>query len=86
VTVGLGDTLKGFRKKAEDAAVEHKDQIHETVQKAEVAADQRTGGKYHDQIQQAAGKVDTFVEGLDATDGKAVGEEAGGGAGKPPAS
>jgi ElaB/YqjD/DUF883 family membrane-anchored ribosome-binding protein len=86
VTVGLGDTLKGFRKKAKDAAVEHKDQIHEAVEKAEVATDQRTGGRYHDQIQQAAGKVDTFVEGLDATDGKAGGEEAAGGAGTPPAS
>jgi ElaB/YqjD/DUF883 family membrane-anchored ribosome-binding protein len=86
VTVGLGDTLKGFRKKAEDAAVEHKDQIHEAVQKAEVAADQRTGGKYHDQIQQAAGKVDTFVAGLDPTDGKAGGDDAAGGAAKPSAS
>jgi ElaB/YqjD/DUF883 family membrane-anchored ribosome-binding protein len=86
VNVGLVDTLKGFRKKAEDAAVEHKDQIHEAVQKAEVAADQRTSGKYHDQIQQAAGKVDTFVEGLDSGDAKAAGGEAGGGAGKPPAS
>jgi ElaB/YqjD/DUF883 family membrane-anchored ribosome-binding protein len=85
VTVGLGDTLKGFRKKAEDAAVEHKDQIHEAVQKAEVAADQRTGGKYHDRIQQAAGKVDTFVEELDANDGKAAADEPGG-PGKPPAS
>lgn len=84
--MGLGDTLKGFRKKAEDAAVEHKDQIHEAVQKAEVAADQRTGGKYHDQIQQAAGKVDTFVETLDAGDGKAAAEEPGGVPGKPPAS
>lgn len=83
--MGLGDTLKGFRKKAEDAAVEHKDQIHEAVQKAEVAADQRTGGKYHDQIQQAAGKVDTFVEELDTNDGRAAADEAGG-PGKPPAS
>ena len=83
--MGFADRLKGLTKKAEDAAVEHKDQIHQAVQKAEATADQRTGGKYHDQIQQAAGKVDTFVEELDANDGKAAADEPGG-PGKPPAS
>jgi ElaB/YqjD/DUF883 family membrane-anchored ribosome-binding protein len=62
--IGIADKLKGLTRKAEDAAGEHKDQIHEAVQKAEVTADQRTGGKYHDQIQKAAAKADTFVDGL----------------------
>ena len=62
--MGIADKLKGLTSKAEDEAAEHKDQIHEAVEKAEVAADQRTGGKYHDQIQKAAAKADTFVDGL----------------------
>jgi ElaB/YqjD/DUF883 family membrane-anchored ribosome-binding protein len=62
--MGIVDKLKGLTSKAEDAAAEHKDQIHDAVEKAEVAADQRTGGKYHDQIQKAAAKADTLVEGL----------------------
>jgi ElaB/YqjD/DUF883 family membrane-anchored ribosome-binding protein len=62
--MGIADKLKGLTSKAEDAAAEHKDQIHEAVEKAEVAADQRTGGKYHDQIQKAAAKADELVDGL----------------------
>jgi hypothetical protein len=62
--MGLADKLKLLTKKAEDTAGEHKDQIHEAVQKAEVAADQRTGGAYHDQIGNAAAKVDGYVDRL----------------------
>ncbi|HEV2924767.1 MAG TPA: antitoxin [Solirubrobacteraceae bacterium] len=62
--MGIADRLKGLTSKAEDAAAEHKDQIHEAVEKAQVAADERTGGKYHDQIQKAAAKADTLVDGL----------------------
>jgi ElaB/YqjD/DUF883 family membrane-anchored ribosome-binding protein len=62
--MGIADKLKGLTSKAEDAAAEHKDQIHDAVEKAEVAADQRTGGKYHDQIQKAAAKADELVDGL----------------------
>jgi ElaB/YqjD/DUF883 family membrane-anchored ribosome-binding protein len=62
--MGIVDKLKGLTSKAEDSAAEHKDQIHEAVEKAEVAADERTGGKYHDQIQKAAAKADTLVDGL----------------------
>ena len=62
--MGIADRLKNLRKRAEDSAVEHKDQIHEAVQKAEAAADQRTGGQYHDQIQKAADKADALIESL----------------------
>jgi hypothetical protein len=48
--MGITDRLKDLRKKAEDAAAEHKEQIQQGVEKAEAAADQRTGGKYHEQI------------------------------------
>jgi ElaB/YqjD/DUF883 family membrane-anchored ribosome-binding protein len=78
--MGIADRLKSLTSKAEDAAAEHKEQIHEAVEKAEAAADERTGGKYHDQIQKAAAKADTFVDGLKdpqkpaAADGSTGGE------------
>jgi DNA-binding protein H-NS len=62
--MGIADKLKGLTRKAEDAAVEHKDQIHEAVQKAVAAADEKTGGKYHDQIQEAGSKADALVDSL----------------------
>jgi ElaB/YqjD/DUF883 family membrane-anchored ribosome-binding protein len=66
--MGIADRLKNLTKKAEDAAAEHKDQIHDAVQKAEAAADQRSGGKYHDRIQEAGAKADAFVDSLKPTD------------------
>jgi hypothetical protein len=66
--MGIADRLRNLTKKAEDTAVEHKDQIHEAVQKAETTADQRTGGKYHEQIQKAGEKADAFVDNLGETE------------------
>jgi antitoxin protein of toxin-antitoxin system len=63
--MGLADKIKDLRKKAEDTAVEHKDQLQEGLQKAEAAADQRTGGKYHEQIEKAGAKANAYIEGLD---------------------
>ena len=62
--MGITDRLKDVRKKAEDTAAEHKDQIQAAVEKAEVAADEQTAGKYHDQIAKAGSKVDEYVENL----------------------
>jgi ElaB/YqjD/DUF883 family membrane-anchored ribosome-binding protein len=62
--VGISDKLGGFKKKAEDAAVEHKDQIKEAVEKAQASADQRTEGKYHEQITKAGAKIEQYVENL----------------------
>ncbi len=62
--MGLSDKLKDLRSKAEDAVVEHKEQIQQTVQKVGQAADQRTGGKYTEQIQKAGSRASGFVEGL----------------------
>ncbi|HEY7934288.1 MAG TPA: antitoxin [Solirubrobacteraceae bacterium] len=62
--MGLTDKLKDLTQKAEDAAVEHKDQIQQAMQKAETAADQRTGGKYHEQLRKAGAKAETFLDGL----------------------
>ena len=63
--MGLSDRLKDLRSKAEDAVVEHKDQIRQTVAKVGEVADQRTGGKYSEKIQKAGGKASGFVESLD---------------------
>jgi ElaB/YqjD/DUF883 family membrane-anchored ribosome-binding protein len=70
--MGLADRLKDLPKKTEDAAVEHKEQIHQAVQKAEAAADERTGGKYHEQIQKAGAKADAFVDGLKESEDQAA--------------
>jgi DNA-binding protein H-NS len=66
--VGIADRLKNLTKKAEESAVEHKDQVHEAVQKAEAAADQQTGGKYHDQIQKAGTKADALIDSIKPAD------------------
>lgn len=70
--MGLSDRLKDMRSKAEEAVVEHKDQIQQTVQKVGEVADQRTKGKYHDRIQTAEQKASGFVEGIDRNDGEAA--------------
>jgi MT0933-like antitoxin protein len=75
--MGLADSLKDLRKKAEDAAVEHKDQLQEGVQRAQTVADQRTGGKYHEQIHKVGGKASAFLEGLQGEDPQAPSGPAG---------
>jgi DNA-binding protein H-NS len=60
--MGFADKLNQLTKKAKDAAVEHKDQVEQAVEKAAVAADQRTGGKYHDQLANAEAKADAYLE------------------------
>lgn len=62
--MGFTDRLKNLTKKAEDTAAEHKDQLHQAVQKAETAVDQRTGGKYHDKVVAAGEKADAYVDTL----------------------
>jgi hypothetical protein len=60
--MGLTDRLKDVAKKAEDAAAERKDQIREAVHKAGTVADEKTGGKYSEQIQKAGAKADSVVD------------------------
>jgi DNA-binding protein H-NS len=62
--MGIADRLKDAAKKAEDAASEHKEQIRDAVQKAETVADQRTGGKYSEQIHKAGAKAGSVVDRL----------------------
>jgi hypothetical protein len=62
--MGIADKLKSITRRAEDAAAEHQDQLLNAVEKAEVAADEQTGGKYHDQISKAGAKAEGYVKGL----------------------
>ena len=75
--MGLTDRLKNLTKKAEDTAAEHTDQLHQAVQKAETAADQRTGGKYHDKIAKVGDKADAYLDTLkpDETQAESPGSE-----------
>jgi ElaB/YqjD/DUF883 family membrane-anchored ribosome-binding protein len=80
----ISDKLKDLGEKAKETAAEHKDQIRTAVEKAEAAADQQTGGRYHEQIAQAGEKVQAYVEKLDPAQGDA-GTKEGGSPEAPPA-
>jgi ElaB/YqjD/DUF883 family membrane-anchored ribosome-binding protein len=68
--MGISDALRQLTKKAESTAAEHKDQIKEAVEKAEATADQRSGGKYHEQITGAAAKAKSYVDRLEPATGE----------------
>jgi hypothetical protein len=65
--MGLTDRFKDLKAKAEEAVVEHSDQIHGAVEKATAAADQRTGGKYSERIQKVGAKADGLVQSLEGS-------------------
>jgi len=60
--MGLSDRLKDLQAKAQDAVVEHSEQIHNAVEKASTVADERTGGKYREHIQKVGAKADDLVK------------------------
>ncbi len=63
--MGLTDRFNKLTKQAKDSAAEHKQQVDQALQKAAVAADQQTGGKYHDQIIKAETRAEGYVENLE---------------------
>lgn len=63
--MGLTDDAKGMFDKAKDAVADNKDQVSGGIDKAADLADDKTGGKYSDQIDQAAEKAKDAVEGLE---------------------
>jgi DNA-binding protein H-NS len=65
--MGITDRLKDLKTKAVDATVERSDKIHEAVEKAATTADERTGGKYRERIQQVGAKADSLVDSLKGT-------------------
>ena len=74
--MGIADRLNQLKSKAVDATVEHSDKIQEAVEKVTSTADQRTGGKYHERIEQAAAKAGTLLDGLKGAPGQAGAEGA----------
>jgi hypothetical protein len=74
--MGITDRLKDLKTKAVDATVERSDKIHEAVEKAATTADERTGGKYRERIQQAGAKADSLVDSLKGSAQPAGAEEA----------
>jgi hypothetical protein len=60
--MGFGDKFKDLAKQAQEAVAERKEQITEVVDRASVAADQRTGGKYTDKIAKFGQKAEQVVE------------------------
>jgi len=61
--MGIGD----FIDKAKDIAAENEEAVQAGIDKAADMADEKTGGKYSDQIDQAAEAAKDYVEGLDDT-------------------
>jgi hypothetical protein len=78
--MGLGDKFKNIAKQAQDAVVEHKDQLHGAVDAVGVAADRKTRGKHTDKIAkfgQKAGDAIDKMGGEEKQDEAAGGGQAG---------
>ncbi len=61
--MGIGD----FIDKAKDVAAENEEAVKAGIDKAADIVDEKTGGKYSDQIDQGAEAAKDYVEGLDDT-------------------
>ncbi|QIS17566.1 antitoxin [Nocardia terpenica] len=59
--MSLMDTLKGLVGKGRDAAAENAEKIHEAVDKAGGFIDEKTGGKYSDQIHKGSDALKNAV-------------------------
>ena len=66
--MGFMDSLKGMMGKGKDLAAENEDAILDGIDKAADMADEKTDGKYTDQIETGAEKAKEVVEGLDGED------------------
>ena len=53
--------LGGFADKAKEFAEEHPDQVDKGVDKAGDVADEKTGGRFSDQIQQGEQRAEDFL-------------------------
>jgi hypothetical protein len=83
--VGLGDKFKDLTKQAKDAVAERRDEIHEAVEVASVAADRKTRGKHSARIakfgEKAGAAVDRFAG---EKENASAGTQATGGSDQPP--
>ncbi|MBS1879230.1 MAG: antitoxin [Actinobacteria bacterium] len=62
--MAISETLKGLTNKAREQAAEHKDDLKKAIDKAQDAADKRTGGKYHDKLEKAGRTADRYLDEL----------------------
>ena len=79
--MGIADRLDELKSKAVDATVEHSDKIQGAVEKVATTANERTGGKYQERIEQAGAKAGSMLDSLkgaagDATPGDAAADGA----------
>lgn len=70
--MGLRDKLTGLREQAQEAVVEHKEQIQNAMETAGAVADRKTRGKYTDKIAKYGQKATDAVENFG---GRASGED-----------
>ncbi|MFB6677797.1 antitoxin [Streptomyces sp. NPDC057684] len=85
--MGILDTLKSKlnKDKASDLARQHGDKIDQGMDKASKRADEKTQGKYSDQIQTGTSKAKDAMDRFGQS-GQDKGGSSGGGAPPPPAS
>jgi hypothetical protein len=74
--MGIADRLNELKSKAVDATVEHSDKIQGAVEKVATTANQRTGGKYQERIEQAGAKAGSLLDSLKGAPGEAPPDEA----------
>ena len=76
----LGDKFKDFKKQAQETVAEHRDKLHEAVDVAGIAANEKTRGKPNAKIakfgQKASDAIDKFA-GSDEQSGDAGADPAG---------
>lgn len=64
--MGLGDKLRDLTKQAQGAVAEHKDQIHDAVDAASLAADRKTRGRHSAKIAKVGQKAGDAIDHLAA--------------------
>jgi hypothetical protein len=74
--MGIADRLNELKSKAVDATVEHSDKIQEAVGKVASTANERTGGKYHERIEQAGAKAGSLLDSLKGAPGEEPSDDA----------
>jgi MT0933-like antitoxin protein len=75
--MALADRLKSLFKQGEGAVAANKDKAHQAVDKVAAEADQRTHGKYSDQIQKAEQKANETVDNMREQEGSGSADRAG---------
>ena len=70
--MGLGDKFKNIAKQAQDAVVEHKDQLHDAVDAAGVVADRKTRGRHSAKIAKFGQKAGDAIDKLGGEEDQAA--------------